>query len=176
MNASFLVSPSVRGWFAASELAPHIETFVERLVRDGYSCRTTANHVDSIAHFARWMSRSRLKVERLDEAAIQRFLDRHLPRCDCPPPAHRNRGDLSAGCHLLLRVLWDQGVRGQFVLRLESACETDRDNALPKYIGEEQHAEVFGMTHRRVAPAWCRQGNGAHDACCNSPRMRPTSA
>lgn len=110
MNASFLVSPSLRGWFAASELAPHIETFVERLVRDGYSCRTAANHVDAIAHFARWMSRSRLKVERLDEAAIQRFLDRHLPRCDCPPPAHRNRRDLSAGCHLLLRVLRDQGV------------------------------------------------------------------
>ena len=61
MNASFLVSPSPRGWFAASELAPRIETVVERLVRDGYSCRTAANHVDSIAHFARWMSRSRLK-------------------------------------------------------------------------------------------------------------------
>src|SRR5258706_11003692 len=110
MNASFLVSPSLRGWFAASELAPHIETFVERLVRDGYSCRSAAGHVDSIAHFARWMSRSRLTVERLDEVAIQRFLDRHLPRCDCPPPAHRNRRDLSAGCHLLLRVLRDQGV------------------------------------------------------------------
>jgi len=39
MNASFLVSPSLRGWFAASELAPHIETIVERSVRDGYSCR-----------------------------------------------------------------------------------------------------------------------------------------
>jgi hypothetical protein len=35
MNALFLVSPSLRGWFAARELAPHIETFVERLVRDG---------------------------------------------------------------------------------------------------------------------------------------------
>src|SRR5258706_2049978 len=110
MNASFLVSPSLRGWFAASELAPHIETFVERLVRDGYSCRSAAGHVDSIANFARWMSRSRLTVERLGEVAIQRFLDRHLPRCDCPPPAHRNRRDLSAGCHLLLRVLRDQGV------------------------------------------------------------------
>ena len=110
MNASFLVSPSLRGWIAASELAPHIETFVERLVRDGYACRTAANHVDAIAHFARWMSRSRLTVERLDEVAIQRFLDRHLPRCDCPPPAPRNRRDLSAGCHLLLRVLRDQGV------------------------------------------------------------------
>ena len=33
MNASFLVSPSLRDWVAASELAPHIGTFVERLVR-----------------------------------------------------------------------------------------------------------------------------------------------
>lgn len=40
MNASFLVSPSLRGWFAPSELPPQLAIFVERLVRDGYSCRT----------------------------------------------------------------------------------------------------------------------------------------
>ena len=39
MNASFLVSPSLRAWFAPSELAPHVEIFVERLALDGYSCR-----------------------------------------------------------------------------------------------------------------------------------------
>jgi integrase/recombinase XerC len=110
MDACVFVSPSLRNWLATSALAPHIETLVERLARDGYSCHTIAHHGDSIAHFARWMSRSRLKVEHIDEAAIQRFLDRHLPRCDCPPPAHRVRRDLSAGCNLLLRILRDQGV------------------------------------------------------------------
>jgi integrase/recombinase XerD len=101
MDASVFVSPNLRSWLATSTLAPHIETFVECLARDGYSCHTIAHHVDSIAHFARWMSRSPLKVEHIDEAAIQRFLDRHLPRCDCPSPAHRLRRDLSAGCNLL---------------------------------------------------------------------------
>jgi hypothetical protein len=60
MDASVFISPRLRAWFATSELAPHIETFVERLARDGYSCHSVAHHVDSIAHFARWMSRSRL--------------------------------------------------------------------------------------------------------------------
>jgi hypothetical protein len=110
MDASVFLSPSLRTWFATSELALHIETFVERLARDGYACHSVARHVDSIAHFARWMSRSRLKVEHIDEAAIDRFLDRHLPRCDCPLPVHRVRRDLAAGCHLLLRILRDQGV------------------------------------------------------------------
>jgi hypothetical protein len=31
-----------------------------------------------------------------------------------------------------------EAVRGEFVLRLESVCETDSDNAPPKRIGEEQ--------------------------------------
>lgn len=40
MNASLLVSPGPRGWFAPSELPPRIGIFVERLARDGYSRRT----------------------------------------------------------------------------------------------------------------------------------------
>src|ERR1700687_1861949 len=68
------------------------------------------------------------------------------------------------------------GDRGEFVLRLESESETDRDNAPPKHIGEDRYARALGTMHMRVAPAWCRQGNGARDACCNNWRMRPTSA
>ena len=66
--------------------------------------------------------------------------------------------------------------RGELVLRLELASETDRDNAPPRHIGKERRTRVVGMMRRRVAPAWCRQGNGAHDACCSNGRMRPTFA
>ena len=47
-------------------------------------------------------------------------------------------------------------VGGEFVLRLESVCETDRDNAPPKHICEEQHARAVGMMRRRDESAWCR--------------------
>ena len=75
MDASVLYHPASE---AGLPLAAHVETFVERLARDRYLCHSLAHHVDSIA---RWMSRSWLKVEDIDEAAIQLFLDRHLPRC-----------------------------------------------------------------------------------------------
>jgi hypothetical protein len=67
-------------------------------------------------------------------------------------------------------------VRGEFVLRLESVCEKDRDNAPPKHIGQEQHALAVRMMRGRVAPAWCHQGSGARDARCNNRRMPPTFA
>ena len=47
-------------------------------------------------------------------------------------------------------------VGGEFVLRLESVCETDRDNAPPKHICEEQHARAVGMMRSRDESAWCR--------------------
>ena len=65
---------------------------------------------------------------------------------------------------------YSHDVRGEFILRLESACETDRDNVPPKHIGEEQHAWAVAMPRGPVPPAWCCQGSGARDACCNKWR------
>jgi hypothetical protein len=64
-------------------------------------------------------------------------------------------------------------VRGEFSIRLESVCKTDRDNARPKHNGKEQHARPVGMMCRRVARECCRQGSGAR---CNNPLKRSTSA
>ena len=44
-------------------------------------------------------------------------------------------------------------VRGEFVLTPESVCETDRDNAASKYIGEGQQARSVRKMRRRIAPA-----------------------
>jgi hypothetical protein len=44
-------------------------------------------------------------------------------------------------------------------------CETDRDNALPRHIGEEQHARAVATMRRPVAPAWC-QGSVELEECC----------
>ena len=38
------------------------------------------------------------------------FLGKHLPRCDCPKPVVRVRGDLRAACNHLLHMLREVGV------------------------------------------------------------------
>jgi hypothetical protein len=67
-------------------------------------------------------------------------------------------------------------VGGEFAFTPESVCETDRDNAASRHIGQAQHARAMRKMRRRVAPAWYRQESGARGARCSNPRMRPTFA
>ena len=67
-------------------------------------------YVSALAHYAHWMTRCRLSAAQLDEAFVEQFLNRHLPRCDCHATALRTHGDLRAGLGHLLDLLREQGV------------------------------------------------------------------
>ena len=83
---------------------------IDRLKQGGYAARTVNKYLACIAHFARWMTQSYLAVERIDEVAVEQFLEHHLPHCRCATPVTRVYGDLRAACGHLLRVLRDRGV------------------------------------------------------------------
>jgi integrase/recombinase XerC len=110
MDSILHLHPTPKSWLLDSDLAPHIDAYADHLKLGRYATKTAHRYVLCIAHFARWMSRDRCEVEKLDEAAVSRFLNEHLPRCDCPEPACRCRRDLSAACGHLLRVLRDTAV------------------------------------------------------------------
>jgi integrase len=93
-----------------SVIAPHAKAFAAHLERGRYAANTTGNYLGSIAHLARWMTYSGLPVQRLDESAVEQFLGKHLPRCDCPKPVMRVHDDLRAACNHLLNILREQGV------------------------------------------------------------------
>lgn len=88
-----------------SALAPHVHCFIEHLTQHRYSRRTIRGYVRCFAHFARWAAQSRLAIKQVDERCVRRFLDDHLPRCNCPKPVSRSRSDLHAALKHLLRVL-----------------------------------------------------------------------
>jgi integrase/recombinase XerC len=96
-------------WLLDSALAPHIDAYVAYLNRGRYSSSSTSRYLAGIAHFARWMKRSHLALSKIDEIAIIKFLDEHLPHCDCPEPVVRGRRDLHAACVHLLVVLRNSG-------------------------------------------------------------------
>lgn len=110
MNSVFLLHHTAQGWLLNSALAPHVDAFAFYLKSRRYASNTTHTYLVCIAHFARWMTRARLGLTELDEAAVTKFLTQHLPRCDCPAPVMRVRRDLHAACVHLLAVLREGGV------------------------------------------------------------------
>ena len=96
-------------WLLDSVLAPHIDAFVAHLNDGRYSARSSNRYLSCIAHFARWLKQSRILLSKIDEAVIIKFLEEHLPRCDCPAPITRTYRDLRAACNHLLLVLRNDG-------------------------------------------------------------------
>jgi integrase len=99
-----------KAWLFNSVLGPHAGSFVARLKHGRYSLATRRAYLGSLAHLARWMTQCCLPLRLLDESAVERFLDRHVPHCDCPRPVVRTRSDLRAACAHLLDVLREQHV------------------------------------------------------------------
>jgi integrase/recombinase XerC len=97
--------PTVRGWLLEGPLAAHVPAYVARLRRGRYATNTSGRCLNSVAHFAHWMSMCHLPVHMLDDGCIDQFLRYHLPRCDCPGGALRTPRELHAALVPLLAIL-----------------------------------------------------------------------
>jgi integrase/recombinase XerC len=98
------------GGLLDTPLAPHLDAYTDFLTERRYSAHTVQFYLAGIAHFSRWASGCQLDIHQIDEEVTRRFLDDHLPHCDCPNPVHRVRKDLHAALSHLLVVLRARGV------------------------------------------------------------------
>lgn len=105
--------PTVRAWLLEGPLAAHVPAYVARLRRGGYATHTSGRCLNGVAHFAHWMSMSRLPVSRLDEGSIDQFLRYHLPCCDCPGGALRAPREVHAALVPMLAILRKEQVIAQ---------------------------------------------------------------
>lgn len=110
MEFSVRLHFSTESWLRESALAAHVEELAAHLRRERYASKTICTYLAGIAHFARWMTRTRLAMAQLDDAAVNKFLTRHLPACNCPWPVLRVRPDLHAACAHLLEMLRERGI------------------------------------------------------------------
>ena len=62
-------------------LAARYRTYLEER---RYASQTRHIYLSCVTHFARWATSIGDSPTRIDEAAIARFLNEHLPRCTCP--------------------------------------------------------------------------------------------
>jgi len=105
-------------------IAPHVDAFKQHLADGRYASRTVANYLSCIAHFAKWVRSSRLRVSRIDEGAVADFLDHHLPNCRCVGRIRHGYCDHSAALGHLLFVLRERGV---IALRTMSMSPVDEE-------------------------------------------------
>ncbi len=97
-------------WLSGGPLADHVDAFKYYLTERGYAKTSFAHCVGSIAHFAQWIHRRGIDVQRIDESIVVEFLDQHLPSCRCSSAVQRHRTSLSAALGHLLVVLRARGV------------------------------------------------------------------
>jgi site-specific recombinase XerD len=76
----------------------------------GYATSTIALYVRIVAHFGGWLSKQQVRPRHIRSHHIGRFLQKHLPRCHCAPPAVCNfpvcRGALNCFLGFLRRARW----------------------------------------------------------------------
>ena len=94
----------------------HLGALLRYLTERGHARGTVHAYLDCAAHFSHWAELTGLELARTDETVIERFRDKHLPRCDCGWLTRSDRRDVGAALNHLLLVLrtlgWLHRVRG----------------------------------------------------------------
>src|SRR3546814_428009 len=102
---SDLLQPGPRRWLANSVFASVEEEYVSYLRAGRYHPNTVRVYFACVAHFGKWATEEGLDIALIDEAAQRRFLDNHVPSCDCPYPVRKLRHELRVAIRHLLHVL-----------------------------------------------------------------------
>ena len=103
------LSRATRDWFSDTELSGSADAYVQHLLDGGYASATIQMYLESVAHFARWLTKRRIHLAELNEVVVRRFLERHLPACRCARRCQRGRHIIRAALVRLLELLRASG-------------------------------------------------------------------
>ena len=91
---------AVRARIRSNPIGPILVEYVAFLAVRGHAAGPLHQYVFAVEHFGRWIHR-----RPIDAAAVERFIRRHLPRCQCKKPAPRYVICVRAALHRLLDML-----------------------------------------------------------------------
>lgn len=138
MNSTRELHRNANEGFRDASLAAHFDTFTQYLFERRYSAHSVNGYQASVSHFACWMRLNRLAVKQIDEALVARFLDHHLPRCNCAGLVRRTHTDVRAALGHLLVVL-----RANAVIAERARPATPVDDELRRF--DEHMSRVQGL-------------------------------
>ena len=90
-------------------LALVTDAYRQRLDELGYSSSTQSHYIGGIAHFAVWMKFENISLNDINPDVIVRFIQSHLPVCQCPGKVQRRPYQVRAALQQLMPVLQDAG-------------------------------------------------------------------
>lgn len=101
----------VRSWRELEEsvLAASRQAYIGYLQSHGYALHTIGHYLASVAHFSRWLTRKRIRLDQIDENLVCQFISVHLPDCDCPGRSKCALNFTRAALKHLLKVLRAEG-------------------------------------------------------------------
>ena len=100
------LTQSLRNGSLAGCEAPYRKWLDER----GYATSTSRAYILCLTHFAKWATELELTCDTLSCATIARFIDDHLPCCDCPRPVQYSRAQVRAALRQLQPALVAAGI------------------------------------------------------------------
>jgi len=148
MNSTRGLHRNATNWLLESQFAPYFDAFTHHLTERRYASHTVGSYLGCLAHFARWTARYRRDVRWIDESVVRRFLDEHLPRCNCARPVRGTRRDLRAALAHLLVVL-----RANAVIAERAQGATPVDEELRRF--DEHMNHVRGLAPKTRSMFLC---------------------
>ena len=142
-----------RAWLRSSVLIPFADIYINYLIHNGYSDQCIRTYTHSVAHFAHWLEKKNIPLERVNEKLVDRFLFVHLPVCDCSRRCRRSLFGVRASLRHLLKVLRAGGNIPPFIPTMPPsvADELARYEAyLSEVCGLAQSTQVNRMHYARL--------------------------
>lgn len=152
MFESIIKMPHVVRRLQASPFKPLLDQFASYLISRRYCNGVMYSYRNSAEHFFHWLESQKLTSPLIiNQLLIDKFLDRHLPVCQCPIPAPRRRQDLHAALSLLIKSQ-EETVPGSFSI---SKNEIDQminefDTYLVNTCGLARNTRLYHRRHVKV--------------------------
>jgi integrase/recombinase XerD len=140
MKTSNVVAGPVQTRKAARRLAIIFEDFAQFQRQLGYCPRVIELSIRVAGHFTAWLELCRLTLHETNQDCIRRFLEEHLPHCQCQQPVPRGLKNCRAGLNRLFGFLMSRGL----CAAAKPRCLSLTDRLLDSY--ERHMTEIRGLS------------------------------
>ena len=124
---------------------PYADALDRYLIERGYARSTARAYLGHASHFLRWAQRAEVDLRSIDEMVVARFLDDHLPHCNCGRSTRGDRREGHAALHHLIVVLRTLGV-----IAPRSVTATPVDEELRRFDAYMDHVRGLAPKTRRA--------------------------
>ena len=112
-------------WFGNTGIDRYADAYSQYLVSRGYAATTVTGYVRSLAHFCYWLAQQSSCMADLNEALIERFLNRHLPHCRCASQCWRARTEVRPALRHFLAMLRRDDICPQKISTIPAAIAVE---------------------------------------------------